>query len=640
MAKDEYTCAWWETIKSDDDTQKRDQDPVNTSTASKPQSTAKLSIFDSSLDTPSNALTHRVHLDLPALTAPIQFNSKGTQLIVVENDSLYCVDTKSGDLAWSITTSNAGLTGDWTNICLFKDFELNDALVGITADGWAVDVTDGYVRWRLYLGLREGDSIVSAAAMDGHLSIHKWSAARNQFAIGHHIAYSTKRGGLFVIGLHQLGLGLKFALLGSKTSLDDDHGNGIRGEPPVPDLTPVINRIVGTSCDITTGLVLAVDATSVLHTSTAQQIRIATAGDAVLYGSIINSGITVVTTRNVFSFASYGNGSQLFKESALSNTPKTYTHPAKILNCVAVPVTVSSVFSTLLFLFDSTNTITTLSIPKTNGEGPPTVSSTMQIANNASDPIFILLPKVIDDTVSEITTITKQGRISNHSLDKKQQQPPQPPPPSSKSSKAAPSPAAPPPVTLSRIITENVFSESGCVLGVPGIKDPQVTCAGYSKNNQLLALGDSCGGIRILALGPTASETTGSEPSPANPGDSSRSASTSEAKTNDNGNRSENGIIAGLRIHAAHFSSALVGLKWISDVEFVSVSADGVLAVWKTDRALKKVAVCGLLDGGNSTPTCLDVIEGSVDDHDDCCEFRVCVGGTDGRVNEYSLYMQ
>ncbi|KAJ3009733.1 UNVERIFIED_CONTAM: hypothetical protein HDU68_002533, partial [Siphonaria sp. JEL0065] len=553
VSRDEYTCAWWETITASPTSSATNlsNNATDTSKPKPPQSTAKLSIFDMSLDTPSNALSHRVHLELPALTAPIQFNSKGTQIIVIENDSLYCVDAKSGDLAWSITTSNAGLTGDWANICMFKDFECNDALVGITVDGWAVYVTDGYVRWRVFLGLQPGDCIQSAAAMDGHLSIHKWNHTRNQVSVGHHIAYLTKHGGLFVIPLSQLGQGLKHSL-SNKGSLADS--NGAIKDLPAPDLTPVISQVVGVSCDIVSCDVIAVDATSVLHISTAQQIRVATNGDVVLYGCSINGGITVVTTKNVYSFASIGDnlGSQQFKESALSSTPKTYAHPSKILVCVAVPIEKNDVISTVLILLDSSNSIVSISVPQTGG---PTVISSIQLdpsnGTTSADPIIILIPNTItEEAITEVVSISQNGRITIHSLL--------------------------PGGVQSKQITKNVFQDSGSILGVPGLRDPMVKSAGISKDSKHIVVGDSNGGIRIVdASNPDGLEGKG---------------------------------CSGMKM-ASIQNSAIICLKWINDDEFVTVSADNMIAVWKVDTAAKKVTIQGLLDGGNSTPTCLDIIE-------------------------------
>ncbi|KAJ3292015.1 hypothetical protein HDU79_001822 [Rhizoclosmatium sp. JEL0117] len=567
VSRDESTCVWWETGSSS-----TDLGPEHY------HSSAKLSIFDLSLDTPSHALIHRLRLDIPTMTAPLQFNTKGDQIIVVECDSLYCINAKSGDLEWSITTSNAGLTGDWANVCFFKDFENNEALVAVTVDGWAVDVTDGYIRWRVFIGLTEGDTVEQAAAMNGHLPSQKYSYGRNQFSVGHHIAYRTKKGGLFVIGLQQLGSGLKYALIspaGSKANFFDSKAGAntknASQEPADPEVTPVISKIVSTSCDPVSGETIAVDALSVLHISTSQQVKIATTDDAVIYGAIVNSGIVVVTRKNVLSFASFAEGAHKFGESALSGTPKTYAHTTKILNCAVLSVSKSQALTTMLFILDSSNNIVSLSILS---NGTPTVSSSLQlepaVSPTSQDPIATIVPRCDGEAV---TLVSRGGRISIVTVA---------------------------PGTPSRTISGNIFIDSGSGLGIPGIKNPLVLSAALSKDSGFLAVGDSNGGLRFVNMAEL-----------------------------------ESGI-SGLRVQAA-FRSGVVGLKWLTNSEIVGLGEDGTVAVWKVDPTLKKVVLKGLLDCGNSTPTCLDVIEASFNEDDECDSYRVCIGSSDGRINEYIL---
>ncbi|ORY41929.1 hypothetical protein BCR33DRAFT_718580 [Rhizoclosmatium globosum] len=557
VSRDESTCVWWETGSSS-----TDLGPEHS------HSSAKLSIFDLSLDTPSHALIHRLRLDIPTMTAPLQFNTKGDQIIVVECDSLYCINAKSGDLEWSITTSNAGLTGDWANVCFFKDFENNEALVAVTVDGWAVDVTDGYIRWRVFIGLTEGDTVEQAAAMNGHLPSQKYSYGRNQFLWG----------GLFVIGLQQLGSGLKYALIspaGSKANFFDSkpgaNTKNASQEPADPEVTPVISKIVSTSCDPVSGETIAVDALSVLHIPTSQQVKIATTDDAVIYGAIVNSGIVVVTRKNVLSFASFAEGAHKFGESALSGTPKTYAHTTKILNCAVLSVSKSQALTTMLFILDSSNNIVSLSILP---NGTPTISSSLQLEPAVSptpqDPIATIVPRCDGEA---ITLVSRGGRISIVTVA---------------------------PGTPSRTISANVFIDSGSGLGIPGIKNPLVLSAALSKDSGFLAVGDSNGGLRFVNMAEL-----------------------------------ESGI-SGLRVQAA-FRSGVVGLKWLTNSEIVGLGEDGTVAVWKVDPTLKKVVLKGLLDCGNSTPTCLDVIEASFNEDDECDSYRVCIGSSDGRINEYIL---
>ncbi|KAJ3354741.1 hypothetical protein HDU83_004656 [Entophlyctis luteolus] len=560
VSADGFTAVWWMTMDHNGSSESLKQ-------------TTKLAVYDMSLETPSNALSQRVVLEVPSVTAPVEFDIVESLIVVVEDDSLYCIDAKTGNLQWSLTSLNAGLTGDWVNVCFFKDLDNEEAVVGVTADGWAVDVTKGYVRWRMYLGLNEGDSVTGAKALNGHIPKQKYNHQRNQLSYGQHIVFSTKRGGLFSVPIYQFALGLKQPAL----------------------LSPVIERVVSVSCDCVDAETVSADSKNVLHISSAQQIKAVNDDETILKVSIVNSVIVVVTSKGVLVYPKYDSANTEEQCSALLSTPKMYTHSCKILLGKAVAVGLEDSPSTSLLVLDERNFITVLSI-----DPDPAVMHSFESDFHESDPAAILIPgivKTLDQAGAELSILkktyaaSKRGRIASFSI------PDLPRPENSESSIID--------AKANVILSENIFLESGCIFGVPGIRSPEVTCAEASL--QTLCVGDSLGNVLIARIGDT---------------------DVTEGST----------LTNGLKVHHSKQCFPIVAVKWLTISELLSVDSTGVVLVWRLDFEEEKAFMIGAVDGcGSGVPTCVDRVMTARNDSGEETEFRLCIGTLDGRVNELVL---
>ncbi|KAI8610684.1 hypothetical protein BC830DRAFT_1172521 [Chytriomyces sp. MP71] len=533
ISPDEFTCAWWTPTFP----------TYTTEAVSISIPMAQLSIFNLSLETPSNALSHRVKLELPAITAAVRFMSKGNTIAAIESDSIYCVDAKTGDLSWSQTTLNAGISGDWVDVCLFTDLEGNEAVIAVSKDGWAVDVTNGNIRWRMDLGLKDGDTIARAEAMNGHLPNQKYAHARNQYAIGQHILYATKRGGLYAVALHNW----------PRTSVDSE-------------LTPAIGKVICVSCDPNSDQTVAVDSSNVIHMPSTQQIKISSDADSIIFTSIISRAIVIITQESVFSFPIGesdscdidGEQPRTGTSCALLNPPKTFIHASKALMCCTL--------SENTFAVCSNSSLTIISI---DPDASPVAKSSVTLDSSLGT--FAVLCAFMQGDSWHIACVTKSGAISIHDTENS--------------------------ANSTAVICEDIFTESGFEVGLPGFPSPEVLSASVSHDGKHLAVGDSLGGIRIISLAGTL-----------------------------------NGAI---RVEGAYYGP-VVGLKWINGDEFVSLGADGMILVWRLNNDSAKIAVKGVLDVGNFGTTCLDLVE-MRDDDDNAGKYRICVGGNDGRAHEYFM---
>ncbi|KAJ3111195.1 hypothetical protein HK100_002771 [Physocladia obscura] len=611
VSSDGFTAAWWITELGEIIDRKN---------------VTQLVIFDMSLDTPSNSLNQRAIVDLPTVTTPIAFNFSGTQIVAIENDTIYCVDSISGDLSWSLTTLNAGLNGDWVNVCFFHDIDNEEAVVGVTSDGWAVDVTNGYVRWRMNVGIDSNNTITHAAALNGHIPHQKYNHSRNQFSFGQHIIFSTKSGGLYAAPLRQFSYELKTAAT----------------------LSPVIGSLVSVSCDSLTDEIVCVDAANVLHVNSLQQMKISRhEKDEILAVSVFDSMIVVVTNSKVFSFPAYKasvreSEGEIERQSALSNSPATYTHSSKIIiGAISVLETFNEKFAVLVIL-DSDNKLTALLM--SNADPTPKILNSLSIATSQTDPTVLLIPiipkKSLDDVsginISTIFSITKGGKISLHFLTSPEKHVSVPnlsvlpvdiikPANTIKNAKETSTPAAvtaqPIPVSNALVITNNIFTHSGCVVetivaGVAGVHSVRVTCACMSPTFELLAIGDTEGGIRVVQLNLNQYKS----------GNNNQQEGSSEMV----------GDICGIRMHSAHPFAVVVDLKWLNEMELLSLGADGVMFVWRIDIVAKKVTATGIYDAcGCSRPTSLALSSAAGAGSEEA--FHVYIGATAGRITGYDI---
>ncbi|KAJ3230088.1 hypothetical protein HDU81_004783 [Chytriomyces hyalinus] len=438
VSRDEYTCSWW-TSKNGSHVTPNSESHECIGTM------AKLSIFNLSLETPSNALSHRVHLELPVLTANIHYISQATQIVALETDTIYCIDTKTGDLSWTQQTLSAGITGDWVDLCIFSDSEGLEAIIAVSVDGWAVDVTGGKsVRWRMDLGLKEGEVVTGAKAMNGHLPNQRAGHARNQFAVGQHILFSTSKGGLHAMPIHDW-----------PRNLDNI------------ELNQVLGKIICVASDAASNQSIAVDADSVIHSPSLQQVRISSDGDAIVGASILNQRIVIVSQDNVFSFppesVSLDSEESDFQDRcALMSTPQTYTHSAKIVAFCMIDEN--------LAILDAKYVLTLISFDEAS---VPSVKSSIQTEFSASAPLLVSRRYLGNP---EIISITETGQISKHRLNSQDSTNP------------------------TSTVCKSAFESSGYCVNVSGVRSPKARCASISPDGALLAIGDSLGGLLVISI--------------------------------------------------------------------------------------------------------------------------------------------
>ncbi|KAJ3399013.1 Small RNA 2'-O-methyltransferase [Chytriomyces hyalinus] len=447
VSRDEYTCSWW-TSKNGSNATSNGQSHESISAM------AKLSIFNLSLETPSNALSHRVHLELPVLTANIHYISQATQIVAVETDTIYCIDTKTGDLSWTQTTLSAGITDDWVDLCIFTDSEGLEAIIAVSVDGWAVDVTGGkFVRWRMDLGLKEGEVVTGAKAMNGHLPNQKSGHARNQFAVGQHILFSTSKGGLHAMPIHDW-----------PRNLDNI------------ELNQVLGKIVCVACDAESDQSVAVDADFVIHSPSLQQVRISSDADTIVGASILNQRIVIVSQDNVFSFppdsvSPDSDDSDFLDRCALMSTPQTYTHSAKIVAFCMIDES--------LVVLDSKYVLTLITFDEAS---VPSVKSSIQTEPSATAPV-LLSRRYLGNP--EIISITGTGQISKHRFNSQDSTNP------------------------TSVLCKSAFESSGYCVNVPGVRSPKARCAAISPDGTLLAVGDSLGGLLVVSMDSASADISG-----------------------------------------------------------------------------------------------------------------------------------